>query len=377
VKCQQCSQFLDFSESSKQIAEKSARLDVLQGLLESLTNDDFARRVPSEGLSAAFAMIKSNLHRRIPAINFRHPGDTAMDAEWPHLTVVYKILDAILQSTSLRFGLVQSQVNEHLIGMLFQNAVAPDARECAAACECLSAIAQRHCGLRKVITPKCTFFLVMALDSAQFERALPSLLSFMRDSWDVLRFPELRKFFVRVLCRLMTLAGLAAFQAEFFSLVGAVLSRDPQLAPLFAHYAVAHWPVQDPRKQLLFLDALRGVIGDFWKQIPRDLLRVCLLRIVDRFGDCAPDIAREALAVFADPGFLGLLAKFPAGLARAVVAGAKEVAERHWADAARWAADEVLAGIIRVGTLEDGPEQPKEAPAMWDIVRARAQEMAA
>jgi hypothetical protein len=215
----------------------------------------------------------------------------------------------------------------------------------------------------------------MALDNAHFERSLPTLLTFMRDSWNLLRFADLRRFFVRVLCALMTLGEFAAFQAEFFALVGAVLDRDPQLAPLFAHFLLTHWPVQDQKKQLLFLEALRGVVGDFWKQIPRDLLRLCLLKTVALFKDCAPELARQALAVFVEPGFLGLLSKFPAELARAVYAQAREVAECHWADAVRWAADEVLAGVCRVSALEVAPALPNEAPAIWEIVRARAEEL--
>jgi hypothetical protein len=360
IKCQNCSQFCDFSESSKQASEKAARIETLRNVLESLRNEDFARRLSSEALLSVFGMIKSNLHRIIPIVRLRNPSDIAVDAEWEHIEVVYQILETVLQSTSIRLALLQSQVNDFLVNVLFNNAVAPDVRESRAACNCLSHIARRYLTLRKTLVSKSMFFLLIAMDKSQCEKALPAFLSFLGDSCDVLKFPELRKFCARVLFPLMTHAGLADYHSELCQFIDGLLSKEPQMLPFFVRYLLGHWPVQEPKKQSLFLDVLRDLIVNYGKQMPRDLLRLCIIKVASLFGDCLPDLARQSLTVFSDPEVIGLLGKLPTQVAKEVYNRAREVSDGHWSDVARWAADEVVHGIY--GACLRQKEEVVEAP---------------
>jgi hypothetical protein len=53
LKCQNCSQFCDLPDRSRQIPEKAARLETLRSILEVLRNNGFAKRFAGDALSSA------------------------------------------------------------------------------------------------------------------------------------------------------------------------------------------------------------------------------------------------------------------------------------------------------------------------------------
>jgi hypothetical protein len=172
----------------------------------------------------------------------------------------------------------------------------------------------------------------------------------------------------------MTLTGFPAFHIEFFQLVECLLENDSQLCPVFARYLLAHWPVQEPRKQSLFLDGLRDLVAAHGRQLPRDLLRLCLLKIASLFEDCTPELAQQSLSVFSDAEVIALLGRMSGDVARDVYARAHRVSDAHWADPARCAAEAVIHGMLSAcGRHNEKDAEAPEPTETWEIIRRQAE----
>jgi hypothetical protein len=320
-------------------------------------------------------MIKTNLNRRLPTVELCGPSDVAVDREWEHMAVVYKILDAVIQGTSVRCTLLQSHINELLVSLLFNNATAPDAREAHRACESLSQIGHRWFRLRRYMANKLTTFLARAVDDQRSATALPHLLAFLEDSSDVLRFAESRKFFRRILCPLMTLSGFASFDDQLFQVVCRFIAADSPLLGLFVKYLITHWPVQDHEKQAAFLSGLRDIIVEFIAQMPRDVAALCIAKVASIFGDCIPELANQAISLMISDEMAAALAKLPRSVAASVWRQATAVARGHWLDSTRalaWGLIRFLeAANLGSGEAATGDRGSAEK---WQIVRAMASE---
>jgi hypothetical protein len=174
----------------------------------------------------------------------------------------------------------------------------------------------------------------------------------------------------------MTLTGFPAFHSEFFQLVELLFENDPQLCPLFTRYLLAHWPVREPRKQALFLDGLHDLVATHGRQLPRELLRLCFMKMASLFDDCAPDLAQQSLSIFGDAQIIELLARMPGEFARDVYNRAYRVSDAHWADHARWAADAVVHGIYSACARFKEKEkegETAETVETWEMIRRQAQ----
>jgi hypothetical protein len=96
----------------------------------------------------------------------------------------------------------------------------------------------------------------------------------------------------------MTLPGFPSFHLEFFEIAESFLVPEVTLIRLFVKYKIVHWPIQDARKQGLFLDDLRDLIENYRKQMPKELIRQVLVRMASLIEDCTPEIARQSLVFF-------------------------------------------------------------------------------
>jgi hypothetical protein len=129
---------------------------------------------------------------------------------------------------------------------------------------------------------------------------------------------------------------------------------------------------------VLFLEALHDFLTAHGRQLPRDTVRLCVAKLASLFDDCAPELAQQSLAVFADNLIIELLARMPAEFARDVYDRAYRVSDAHWSDPARWAADAVVHGIYSACRRERESEKVEEvgvkSTEVWEMIRRLAQD---
>jgi hypothetical protein len=220
---------------------------------------------------------------------------------------------------------------------------------------------------------KLASFLTLAVDDQRNRSALPHLLAFLEDSSDVLRFPESRKFFRRVICRLMTLPGFVSFHDQLFQVACHFIGADPPLLGFFVKYLIAHWPVHDHEKQAAFLGVLRDISTEFIAQMPRDVAALCIAKVASVFGDCIPELANQAISLMISDEMAAALARLPRSVAASVWRQAEAVARGHWLESTR----ALARGLIRffeAANLGSGEAVAGDrgAAEKWQVVRAMA-----
>jgi hypothetical protein len=235
-------------------------------------------------------MILANISREIPPIGALFAEflfdrtERFVDAAWPTLSLVYKLLSSVVVSAHVQQTSLAPHFGQEQIAKLFLCIASPDSRERRQVKAALFAIAGRLQERASMIIDLISNALVDAMTGEPMLQGLAQLLELFMSFAQSL--PGLTGCgFESILFHRIMLRHLGTeYQLYSVQLVLFLLRRDDYGADRVVRYLLNHFPCGSQRKHRLFLDELGTVISSFWQALSPATAHVSLVGISVR-GD--------------------------------------------------------------------------------------------
>lgn len=382
AKCNSCMGFCDFSEPSEDTDIKKIKTETFEQLYEFITNPATTKRLTQECIGVFFKMFLAHIIRPIPYIELLSPKDMAYDNEWPHLQSVYKMFISIIENSSIRPTILQSQISPYLINTLFSNLTSPDLREQRVVCNALMIISQKFIHTKRTFAIKSNSYIAAAYHDKAIQQSLNMFLEFYSYSFPTVRQSEFRRYVAFTILPLMQLPNFETFYLSYFETLKRFCSVEPSCVEICVKYFLKHWPITDVNKQLEFLDVFEDMLPQYSKYISRSTSFKLLKLISLLFNDATADLSQRSLSVVCSDGFKQLITINCHEFATMLYIEARYACQNHWIDKTRGTAVNVLFMLERLdpplksrdfdAIEEEMANKEMKRMQIWDMIKAQA-----
>jgi len=296
-----CSIVFDFSTelSGKENLGKEMKRQLLLAVVDHITTSKqwFSEVICKEILD----MIAKNLFRDLPPAppDFDpDEDDPVLDAQWPHLQIVYEFLLRFMVSTFTDGRILKKYVDRSFLCNLINLFRSEDPRERDYLKTILHRVYGKFMSFRSYIREAVTnvFYDVVYEDDGH--PGISELLEILGSIVNGFALPlknEHRTFLLRVLLPLHKCKNLAQFHQQLAYCTIQFIEKDPTLATDILAGLLQYWPLQSSQKELLFLNELDEVLDNSQVEQVLQVNTPLVIQIAKCMGSPHFQVAERAL----------------------------------------------------------------------------------
>ena len=324
AKVKECRKICDFSIAIKDQQSKKVKTDLLKDICEAFDDPNILHMITPQSLEKYYKMVTRNICRTFPIIKPISPfdcGDNYQETAWPHLFLVYKTLNTLLESS-----VTPVINNNNLVSALVSNCCGPDDRERFATKDIL----------RKLYS-KCTDLqpTIRRIVVSQFQTKIcsPDLLEFWNKVVTGFQAPlseEQIMIFKNAVIVLHSSPNFLKFCLNLLQCINLYIKLEPSLYAPTIDYIVTHWPSSHIKKQILMLSELEGLFLGFPKLLNEKSSKQVLTLLASLVGQPNIDLAETAANVIIGPAMEEPLLTYPSLAHKILDAQLLDVARNHW-----------------------------------------------
>nr|XP_043628080.1 serine/threonine protein phosphatase 2A 57 kDa regulatory subunit B' kappa isoform [Erigeron canadensis] len=262
-----CCMVFDFSDPSKNVAEKDLKRLTLIELLDFISSGP--PRFSEPAILALSKMCAVNLFRVFPP-NYRssrggenEDDEPSFDPAWPHLQIVYDILLTFVTSTSVEAKVAKKYINNSFILRMLDLFESEDPRER----ECLKAIMHRVYGKfmvhRPFIRKSISNIFYRFVFETERHNGIAELLEIFGSVITGFALPlkeEHKIFLWRTLIPLHKPKSLGVYFQQLSYCVTQFIEKDPKLASTVIRGLLKYWPITNSQKEVMFLGEIEEIL---------------------------------------------------------------------------------------------------------------------
>ena len=393
AKLHECEKLIDMSPEKS--GDRSAKILLLSQLSKSFQHPNLVRKLTVEAIEEVIKMVQTNISRDFPPVTSFPPTflfdrvESFCDDCWFVLEHVYDVLDAVLRSTHVPHGHLNTSLSHTFIVKLFACFASPDVRERNAVKANLYTIAGR--------TPDKVMFLFTLIKNAMIDAmsdqpikwGLPQILELFHDmSSTIPQFTSLSFEFLlkQILIPLHLMTNFAEYYMQLLSSIEVILVRNSNFVDYLIFFLLNHFPIASQKKQMVFLQELDDIVTRFWQVVLPNCAFVLIARLAYLVTSPCIDISQRAFMIlFSDPVVM-LIKQYYCKTAPVLVARATAAARSHWHEAPKNLALCLLQELQRMDpsafNLITSPtgsirlsydEQAAQRKANWEMIKSASE----
>ena len=341
-KLQICSQPLDFNDESRNSAEKTERLKILQELQETIASQPQMTNLVIPNLEAVITMIKRNIFRPLPVVKKQGlAGETGMDDDeiivdpsWPHLQPVYEFFLQLIVNEAVDMKSLRSFISHKFIQEFLElfDSEEPKEREYLKNIlhRLYAKLVPRRKMIRKAITDN---FNTLIHESYKFNGTseLLDILASVISGFAVPLREEHVVFFHNIIIPLHKVQTCHKFHNELLRCSMLFLSKEPTLAFPLINGLLKYWPFANYAKETLFLAELLDILEvccDAQKLEP--LLPKIFKRLVKCIASPHLQVSDRSMCFFENEFFLNIIRTYKNVGYPILVPVINHLATHHW-----------------------------------------------
>jgi len=260
-----CSIIFDFNtENSKENLGKEMKRQLLLAIVDHITTSKqwFSENVCKEIVD----MVSANLFRDLPPApeDFDpEEDDPVLDAQWPHLQIIYEFLLRFMVSTYTDAKILKKFIDKNFLTNLIGLFRSEDPRERDYLKTILHRVYGKFMSFRSFIRESVNnvfYDVVYENDGHGGVSELLEILGSIVNGFAVPLKAEHTVFLQRVLMPLHKVKNLCQFHQQLAYCTIQFIEKDGSLATLIVQGLLNFWPVQSSTKELLFLNELDEVL---------------------------------------------------------------------------------------------------------------------
>ncbi|KAK1430872.1 hypothetical protein QVD17_13955 [Tagetes erecta] len=262
-----CCMVFDFSDPSKNTAEKDLKRVTLIELLEFIASGP--PRFSEPAILSLCKMCSVNLFRVFPP-NYRSSrggenddDEPSFDPAWPHLQIVYDILLKFVTSSSVEAKVAKKYINHSFILRILDLFESEDPRER----ECLKAIMHRIYGKfmvhRPFIRKSISNIFYRFVFETERHNGIAELLEIFGSVITGFALPlkeEHKIFLWRALIPLHKPKCLGVYFQQLSYCITQFIEKDPKLASTVIRGLLKYWPITNSQKEVMFLGEIEEIL---------------------------------------------------------------------------------------------------------------------
>lgn len=337
-KVAECKKLCDFEKPEKDEKAKVTKTQLLRHLKEGFANANVVKALTPAAIADCYSMILANIERRLPMCPIWGPldvKDCVLDEAWPHLALVYELIDAVTSSQQ-----AQSQLPPALITVLVKNATSLDDRERAAARDAWVKLYTKFVGKRASMRAELGHMMGLGYGSAEiidvFKHCVAGFNSPLK--------AEHVKFVREHIFPLFWHNDFWQWPDSYAELLTKLIEKQPDLFLEALAYADKHYPVSERRKQ----DSYRRVVLALVKQngslVTENHMKYVWRIMNNNIFNEHEQICNEGLNFVIDNDIVPLTVKWSENSIPAIWESLGK-ATRHWADTCSGFARRVLSDV--------------------------------
>lgn len=321
-KCKECTKLCDFSSPNIDGKAKVTKTLLLKHLRAAFSMVAFMKILTSEMMTEFYKMVSTNLFRALPRYPEAVPVDAKVsffDNSWPHLQLVYQVLEASLVSH------FSANIPPTFIYKLISNGLSIDPSERVAVRDFLHAFYSRYMGQRAII--RSDIFGLFSMGQASLE--LLDFFSSIVQGFNPPLKPEHVKFFHQALLPLYSCPDLNQYNEGLTSCVCKFCEKNFNFIAVTFEYLYKHWPLQDSKKQKIFIDSVKVILFTFDKFSDTALRRAFAL-IAEGARSDNVDVAEIALDTLLAENLVSIYKQNPRLIFTTIFEKLYKSAKNHW-----------------------------------------------
>lgn len=339
-KLHQCAFLFDFSDPSKELAEKEIKRTTLLELVDYVNGGPgkFTEAVSED----VIFMLSNNLFRTLPPSRNHNEAEVfdpeeeepTLEPAWPHLQLVYEFLLRYVVSTDTEARQAKKYIDHSFILKLLELFDSEDPRERDYLKTILHRIYGKFMVHRSFIRKAINNVFYRFIFETERHSGIAELLEILGSIINGFALPlkeEHKIFLQKALMPLHKPKCLSMYHSHLSYCVTQFVEKDYSLADPVLKSLLKYWPVTNSPKEVLFLEELEDILeltqlGEFQK-VMKPLFR----QLAKCINSSHFQVAERSLLLFMNNEcVMGLLSQFRLDLVPILVPALEENANRHW-----------------------------------------------
>ena len=379
-KCQACCGFPDFSKPNLDEDLKTVKLDLLNEIFFGLQNPVIAKMLNGDALAALFKMISCNLLRKFPNVSLQIQPEYVIDNEYPHIDVVYKILNFLLTFRTIPKQVIAGYVNQVFVMAVFMNILAYDAREQKSVVEIMMLVIENFGFVIQPLFRRISKFCMTIETDFRYGHALPSIIEILAAVFGEASkgVKSMEKFFAEVVLPLHKVENYDAFQRSLTQIVLIVLKKSTGLLRTWTIFIATHWTVRSHVKCAAIFDEVSQVTEIYASRIDDEAGTKLALKISEFFGNPNGDVSQQALFLMNSEPMVDIIRRCSPRVVRLIYRRALKANLTHWLPDTRHFALDLMNGLgaidpslkklVMIAEEEDDIAEEKRKNETWKLI---------
>jgi serine/threonine-protein phosphatase 2A regulatory subunit B' len=260
----------------------------LQELGEFLGKPRYFQLCDNQTFDGLFDMIKANLIRALPPIPAMSKSvllgddikDSWVDGAWPHLSLVYEVFIAFLESPQLTPGQHLKRFDNTFLVQFIGLFNSMDSRERDSVKRSLHELYLRFNPLRAKLRQILQEIFLTFIYDVKYFNGINEMLDFYESIVSGFSVPlkgENIRFLFEILMPLHASEFLHVFHDNLFACVADFVDKDPTLIPSILHKLLSYWPSSTLKGRLFIVEIgnlIEAMSEDQFKEISEELFIV-------------------------------------------------------------------------------------------------------
>ena len=340
-KVQTCMKVYDYKDETKDVKEKSDRLNAINELQNLLQDQKSVMQLIIPNLETVMRMIERNIFRPLPNVKksnlaFSETGieqEEEVDPWWPHLQGIYEfflqlIINEAADVKSLKVFVTTQFVQEFLELFDSEEGVERDYLKNILH-KLYAKLVPRRKMIRKAIN-ECFFALIHENHKFNGAAELLDILASIISGFAVPLREEHVVFFKNVIIPLHKVQTCSEFFEQLLRCSMLFLTKDRNLAVPLLEGLLKYWPFANWVKETLFLTELQEVLEVCEVEKVEPVIPSLFRRIVRCIGGTHLQVADRSMCFFENDYFLTILRTYKESTFPMLVPTIVNLAENHW-----------------------------------------------
>lgn len=328
-KVKECQKICDFSIGVKDVVAKKTKSDLLKDIMTAFDSPEIMHLLTPSSYEKYFKMVTKNICRPMPQIKIVSPldvDDQVQDTAWPHLFLVYKTLNTLMESNN-----VPTCNNKNLVQALVSNCCGPDDRERFACKDILRKMYSKCPNLQQSI-------LRAVVSQFQTKQCSADLLEFFGKvvaGYQASLTAEQISTYKNAVLFLHSSPNFLKFCLNLLQVINQHIKLDPSLYEPTIEYIISHWPSSSIRKQILMLSEVEGLFLGFPKLLNERSSKLVFTLLSELITQPNIDLSETSCNVIIGPALEEALLAFTPLAHKILDEQLLSVARNHWNDFVR------------------------------------------
>eukprot|EP00210_Caulerpa_lentillifera_P005273 g5038.t1 len=335
-----CAFLCDFSDPSKDVAEKDIKRNTLLELVEYVNGGPgrFTEIVSED----VMFMLNNNLFRTLPPSRTHTEGDMfdpeeeepTLEPSWPHLQLIYEFLLRFVVSTDTDARQAKKYIDHTFIVKLLELFDSEDPRERDYLKTILHRIYGKFMVHRSFIRKAINNVFYRFIFETERHSGIAELLEILGSIINGFALPlkeEHKTFLQKALMPLHKPKCLPMYHSHLSYCVTQFVEKDYTLADPVLRSLLKYWPVVNSPKEVLFLEELEDILELTQAAEFKNVMIPLFRKLAKCINSSHFQVAERSLLLFMNNDcIMGLLSQFRLDLVPVLVPALEENADRHW-----------------------------------------------